>query len=337
MSRALQQFYNATLPPLNFWQKTEPHLQPTVVPGDSIASFGMPQSAYRDYDGYVKPRINPGKKTHDNVPRTALASAIIDDYGPNQNPTTIDGKNNINYVFSEYSIAKLNGRPTQGYDAFFPVPDPPRLDFPVSAATVDYDFEKEYSFNSHSWTTRDIPRMDRYPAKIDTLDFSQRINLYNPELTGQTSGADAWKHQGARDELDPMLDDYILDSRTMQRKKNGTYVPPLSEEARYRAMLAGADEIRDRVQKELMTNKIAANPHYNREDYFHPGIDFVTIEQARHGFSKKMPPSANPLTQQERRQYAARKSWEDLQNEASYHDYCKKNPELLPKERTNPW
>jgi hypothetical protein len=337
ISRALQKIYNETLPPFNFWQQQESHLQPTNNPQDNIPSYGMDAGKYYyDYDGVYKPRFpaDPTKGRKDNVPRTALARATIDDYGEVRTHANITGNDNLEYVESEIMVAKKNGRKIAGYDSYYPVRDPPRYDFPITSGQYDYDGKKEYDYNTRLWSTRDIISMDNYPPKLDRLDFSRRIKLYDPETSGQSSGADAWRHEGARDEYDPIEDAFILSSNELAAKRTGIYKAPLTEEQRYKKMIDSNDAYSRVAMNDYLTGRMTHSVNNTREDYMNPGIDFVSLEQARNGFSRAMKASAKPLTRNELIIANSRRSWEDIQNEKNYAHECKYNK---PREFINPW
>jgi hypothetical protein len=348
ISRALQKIYNETLPTFNFWQQQESHLQPSNNPRDNIPSYGMDAGKYYyDYDGVYKPRypVNPTKGRKDNVPRSALARATIDDYGDVMtNPSIIGGERPVEYVESEIMVAKKNGRKIAGYDDYYPVRDPPRHGLPVTSGHVDYDGRKEYDYNTHLWSTRDIVSMDNYPPKLDRLDFNRRIKLYNPELAGQTSGADAWRHEGARDEYDPVEDTFVLSSKELAAKRTGIYRKPLTEEQRYKLMIDGNDNYARAAMNDYKSGKMTHDATDRRECYIHPGIDYVTLEQARNGFSKAAPVEAVPITKAELIMDGARRSWEDIQNEKNYVHECGGNKpvravraERAERQYTNPW
>ena len=249
-------------------------LQPSTNCEDSIPMYGIGRQVRKDYDGIYKRRETGKGKCSSYDHKTHMAMACVDNEAYGDVRTHFDITSNcqegLGYVNSEIQVAKNKGNRIYGYDEYYPVRDPIRTDFPAQS-NIDYDAVKEYDWNSKTWTVRDIPNYGRYPVPVSHLDFSRKINLFDPELVSNTSGADACRTQRPRDEYDPVPDSVVYDSLQKYRKVNGKYQPPMSEEARYRNLVDRADVA-------------------NKEKFFSPGIDFVSLDQARSGYSKARAP-----------------------------------------------
>jgi hypothetical protein len=276
MNKSLTSQYQYAMPSvdLNKSWEYDAQLQPSVRCKDSIPMYGIGRHVRVDYDGIYKPRETGKAKCSRYDHKTHMAMTCInnEDYGHVRTHFDITNNycDNLEYVNSEIKIAKNKGDRIRGYDEYYPVRDPIRTDFPAQS-NIDYDAVKEYDWNSKTWTVRDLPNYGRYPVPVSHLDFSKKISLFDPELVANTSGADACRTQRPRDEYDPIPDEVVYDSLQKYRKVNGKYHPPLTEEARYRNLVDRSDVA-------------------NKEKFFSPGINFVSLDQARSGYSKARAP-----------------------------------------------
>lgn len=229
-SKALQKNY--VVPDTNdpkLWKQNYAMLQPTDNCEDHIPSYGSVDMRM-GYDGVYR-KINKRLPTTDtgNYHRTPLATAGIkpEEYGDVMTDYDITSMRDsressvVEFVNSEISIAKKNGKQVYGLDKNYPIKDPHPL-YMTSRANLDYAAGKVYDFNSHSWTTRDIPNYGRYPESLENIDFSQRLELRDPVFVKATSGSDACDLEGVRDHYDPRPDPtiYTNSNRNLQDTHN---------------------------------------------------------------------------------------------------------------------